>query len=515
MRQFDALRPYADIFLVVLHGAALAWWQRTKCKIKMNYKVILFTIGVLVFCIGLAELLPAYLEYHEGRANAAAFLESAFFSLFIGGLLIFSNRFTSPSLSVRQGFMLTVCSWLVMSLFAAIPLYISNLHLRFVDAFFEAISGITTTGSTVLSDLEHISPGILLWRSLIQWIGGIGVIAFAIVFLPFLRVGGMQLFQTESSDTYEKVMPRSRMVVASLLKVYVVLTVLCLLLYHKFGMGWFDAINHALTTVPTGGYSTYDTSFGHFESARLQITATVFMFLGSIPFILYVKLAFKRQFGFFKDDQVKAYLLMLSVLIPCLGLWLWTHSPYHLGESLRLAAFNIVSVVTTTGYAVTDYTSWGHFPILFFFFLTYLGACAGSTSGGLKVMRIVILVKAVKKQFRQLLYPNGVFAISYQGQPVQNRLVSTVLGFLSTYVVVNVLLSIALAMTGLDAETALSAAATSIANVGPGIGEFIGPSGNFAGLPDTAKWLLCLGMLAGRLEILTVMVLFAKDYWNP
>ncbi len=481
---------------------------------SMSLRLVNFTVGVIIVCIGIAELIPALVEYFARSENAPAFINSAILSVFLGGALIFANRFQHRSISIREAFLLTTLSWFLMSVFAALPLYMSSLNLRFVDAFFEALSGVTTTGSTVLSDLDNMSPGILLWRSMTQWIGGIGIIAFAIAFLPFLRIGGMQLFRTESSDQYEKVMPRSRAVILSLVKIYIAITILCAILYRLFGMNWFDAINHALTTVPTGGYSTHDASFGYFESSALKIIATLFMIIGGVPFILYVRWVFRGKFTFFRDDQVRAFLAMLVVFIPFIAIWLWLNSEYQLGESLLLSAFNIVSVITTTGYATADYTAWGPFSITFFFFLTYLGGCAGSTSGGLKVMRIVIVSKAVARQLNQLIYPHGVFSIKYQGGAVDSSLVITVLGFLATYVIANVALSLALGWAGLDYSTAISAAATAIANVGPGIGDIIGPSGNFSTLPDTAKWLICAGMFVGRLEILTVMILFTRDYWR-
>jgi len=347
-----------------------------------------------------------------------------------------------------------------------------------------------------------------------QWIGGIGIVAFAIVVLPFLRIGGMQLFQAESSDRSEKVMPKTGDVVLSLFKIYCGLTFLCILTYHTLGMSWFDALNHALTTLSTGGYSTHDASFGFFKGAPLQYAGTLFMLAGGLPFVLYVKLVYHGRFMFWKDEQVKTILAMLLAFTAVLTLWLSAHSDYAILDSLRLCAFNVVSIVTTTGYATSDYLLWGPLAVTMFFFLTYLGACAGSTTGGLKVMRLVIVSKAVSRHFRTLLYPHGTFTMRYQGRPVERSVILTVLGFLCLYVVANTFLTFALTLTGLDFATAVSGAATALANVGPGVGNIIGPSGNFSALPDISKWLLCTGMLLGRLEILTVIVLFSFDFWN-
>lgn len=481
----------------------------------MKSNIISFTIGVLLIVVGVAELIPAFVDWHRANYdNAVAFLMCSVVSLFFGGVLVLSNASYEPTLTIRQTFLLTTLSWFSMSFFASFPFYLSDLHLSFTDSFFEALSGITTTGSTVLSGLDTMSHGILIWRSMTQWIGGIGIVAFAIVFLPFLRIGGMQLFQTESSDRSEKVMPRSHALILSLFQVYCLLTILCMVVYYVLGMSWFDALNHALTTIPTGGYSTHDASFGYFNSTPLQLAASLFMLLGGIPFVLYVKLLFQGRVAFLQDDQVRTILSMIIVFAAILTMWLVYHSDYSVIDSFRYVVFNIVSVVTTTGYATTDYTLWGAFPIMFFFFLTYMGACAGSTTGGLKVMRLVIAVKTVNKQLKALIYPHGVFTVRYQGRPVDRNVAITVVSFLVLYVASNAVLTMALSLTGLDFSTAISGAATAIANVGPGIGDIIGPAGNFSTLPGTAKWLLCAGMLIGRLEIMTVILLFRYEFWR-
>ncbi len=480
----------------------------------MKLDIVGLTIGILLNVLGVFQLVPALVDWHADHSNADAFLLGAFIAIFFGSMLVLVNWHEDRTIGFRQAFLLTTSSWFFMSLFAAVPLYLSDLDIRFVDAFFEAVSGISTTGSTVLVGLDDMSQGILLWRSMMQWIGGVGIVAFAIVFLPFLRIGGMQLFQTESSDRSEKVMPRSSAIIISLVLVYSALTVICAVAYRGLGMNAFDAINHAMTTISTGGFSTHDQSFGYFDDISLQLTATLFMLIGGIPFVIYVRLVFQGRMVFFDDDQVRTIVPLLSVFIAGLTIWLWTNSDYGFLDSFRYVAFNVVSVITTTGYATIDYTLWGPFAAAFFFFITYLGACAGSTSGGLKVMRLVIVAKSVGRQLNELLYPNGVFTQRYQGRRIGPRIEMIVLGFLGMYVLANVVLTLALTLLGLDFVTAISAAATSLANVGPGIGSTIGPAGNFASLPDPAKWLLCLGMLLGRLEILTVIVLFTFEYWQ-
>ena len=480
----------------------------------MKFQIVGYTLGILITILGLAEAVPGFVDLRVGHDNAWVFFFNSFLCLFFGGSLVLSNRGGEVIMQPRQIFLLTPASWFLGSLFAALPLYMSDLDITFVDAFFEGASGITTTGATVLHGLDTMSPGILVWRSMTQWIGGIGVIAFAIVLLPYLKVGGMQLFRSEASGHTEKVMPRSTEIVGSLVKIYLLLTAMCAAAYFALGMGGFEAINHAMTTISTGGFSTHDASFGFYDQASLHYAASLFMLLGALPFVLYIRLLFQQKFLFLKDEQVVTLFWILMAVFIILTAWLWMTSSYTFGTSLQYVVFNVISVITTTGFATTDYTSWGGFSILMFLTLTYMGACAGSTSGGIKVMRLVIAAKVVARQFKVLLYPNGTFILNYQGRKLDNKIVMPVLGFLSLYVLANVVLTIALASTGVDFETALSGAATALANVGPGIGDEIGPSGNFVHLPDAAKWMLSVGMIIGRLELLTVLVLLSPQYWR-
>lgn len=478
-----------------------------------KFQLIGFTLGVLLLILGTAMLLPAIVDYHDDHVNSHIFLESAMIAWFFGGGLFFSFHGTREPLTLRQAFLLTTLSWVATSIICAMPLWLSDLDISFTDAFFESVSGVTTTGSTVLSGLDNMSRGVLLWRSITQGIGGIGIIAFVIILLPLLKIGGMQLFHTESSDVSDKALPRTAAVVKSLLLAYAMLTGFCGLSYYIYGMSGFDAINHALTTLSTGGYSTHDASFGYF-STTLQRICTFFMFLGGLPFVLYVRMMRHNYFAFHKDPQVKVFaalVFVLSIMMMFDMVWRTDMTP---GTAFHHALFNIVSAMTTTGYATTDYLQWGPFCTILFFFITYLGACAGSTSGGIKMVRIIVATKALGAQFKRLIYPHGTFLITYEGRAVEPRVVYGVLGFLFVYVVSNLALTIALSMTGLDFETAISGAATAIANVGPGIGDIIGPAGNFSSVSPLAKWLLSAGMIIGRLEIMTVLVLFTPAFWK-
>ncbi len=480
----------------------------------MRFQIVGYTIGILLLVLGVALLVPAVLDINDDHANAQVFLGSAALAYFFGGALYLSFRDFEPKIDTKLAYVLTATSWLVMSLFCAVPYYFSDLDISYTDALFESVSGITTTGATVLTGLDDVSRGILMWRAITQWIGGIGVVAFAIFFLPFLRIGGMQLFQTESSDRSEKVMPRTSLVISGLLKIYCGLTLLCAATYYMLGMNAFDAIAHSMTTIPTGGFSTHDASYAFFDSAALDYACILFMALAGLPFMLYIKMVYRNKFEFAQNSQVRGFLGLFAVVTAILSLWLWQNSGYAFGEALRYSAFSIMSILTTTGYRTTDYSLWGPFVVVLFFLLTYLGACAGSTAGGIKTMRLVVSFAALQRQLKSLIYPNGVFAVKYQKKQLPVSVMQAVTGFLCLYVTTNVVLTLALALTGLDFITAVSGAATAIANVGPGLGDIIGPYGNYSSISAAAKWLLCAGMVLGRLEIVTVLVLFTPNFWK-
>jgi trk system potassium uptake protein TrkH len=457
---------------------------------------------------------PFLMDYADGHINAEAFGMTGAFTVFVGGALCIGNRGFSKRLSIRNAFLLTVSSWLVVCFFAALPLIFSDLDLSLTDAVFEAVSGVTTTGATILSGLDQISRGIILWRAIMQWIGGIGIIAFAMILLPFLQIGGMQLFRSESSDQSEKIMPKTFDVVLSIVLVYIVLTAGCTLAYFALGMGKFEALIHALTTVPTGGFSSHDASFGYYDSYALHMAAAIFMVLGGVPFILYVKYVYQGRFDFLKDEQVRTYAIILALVTAMLSVYLWNSDTYGAADAFRYAFFHVASIITTTGYATTDYNLWGPFATALFLFITYIGACAGSTAGGIKMLRINIAFQALNRHFKKLIYPSGIFSARYERRALADDVIHGVMGFLFLYVFFNVMLTVALAFTGLDFVSAITGAATAIANVGPGLGETIGPAGNFAALNDTAKWLLCFGMILGRLEVMTVLVLITPSFWN-
>ena len=480
----------------------------------MQVRPVLFILGILLATLGLAMAVPLAVDFARGQPNWSSFAYSAMACEMVGGILIVSTMFDPLKLSLRQGFLLTTLSWFTLSAFGALPFFLGEPGVSYTDAFFEASSGLTTTGSTVLVHLDNLSAGILMWRALLQWMGGIGIIVMAIAMLPYLSVGGMQLFRMESSDQSEKILPRAAQLATATVVAYLVLSVLCAASYWLAGMTTFDAIIHSMTTISTGGYSTYDASLGHFSNTSIQWIATFFMTAGALPFVVYIRAIRERPSVFWKDSQVRHFLSGLAAVIVVLAFWLWAARGVGVWDCLRLAAFNVVSIVTTTGFASADYSQWGAFATIIFFFLTFVGGCTGSTSGGIKILRLELAGIAIGNQLHRQLIPHGVFPVKYMGRSLPEEVTESVMNFLFVFIGVFVALVSGLSVLGLDFLTAASGAATAIANVGPGLGDIIGPAGNFAALPDAAKWMLTAGMLMGRLEFLTVLVIFTRFFWR-
>ncbi|MDE0815432.1 MAG: TrkH family potassium uptake protein [Alphaproteobacteria bacterium] len=464
--------------------------------------------------LAVAMCLPAIFDLIIGNPNWQVFLLAAALTLFIGIMLVLMTRDNVRKISIRQAFVLTTVVWVVIPSFAALPLAFADLQLSYTDAFFEAMSGLTTTGSTVMLGLDSTPPGILLWRALLQWLGGIGIIAMAIVILPLLQVGGMQLFRMESSDTSDKVMPRTTQIVTYISVLYVALTVLCAVLYWAGGMSGFDAVTHAMTTIATGGFSTHDASVGYFNSPAIDATATMFMLIGGMPFVLYLQALRGAPLRLIRDSQVRWFLA--TVVIAVLSMWFYLVGDLEgqVFKNFFRVAFNVVSVITGTGYSTEDYSAWGPFAVSVLFFLMFVGGCAGSTTCGIKIFRFQVLCATAKNQMYRLLQPHGVFIPYYNRRPIPETVTESVMGFFFLYALAFAVIAMGLGLLGLDFLTAASGAATAISNVGPGLGPRIGPAGTFATLPDAAKWLLSFGMLLGRLELFTVLVLLVPSFWR-
>ena len=472
---------------------------------------MLQTIALIAALLGGLMLFPAVADFLAGNPDWQVFAVSAAAILFTGGLVYSAMRKLKTELELRQIFIFVPLIWFIACVIGAIPLFLSGLDLSLTDAFFESASGFTTTGSTVLTGLDHLPPGILLWRSMVQWIGGLGVVVMGLVLLPSMRSGGQQLFLLESSDRSEKPFAHARLFAERIAMVYLLLTLACAISYWMLGMSLFDAFNHAMTTVSTGGYSTSDGSMGSFGTTAILLTATVFMFLGGLPFIFLIRLAAGR---FEKEVQIGYFIAMIAGAALAVLVTLILAGEPASGKQIVHVLFNVVSIITTTGYASEDYLTWGPAAIAVFFFLTFVGGCSGSTSGGYKQFRFVIVRQVIADSLAKTFRPHQVSRLKYGDRILDSEVVTSVMIFSFLYGGTFIIFAIIYGVLGLDFETAISGSATAIANVGPGIGSIIGPAGNFSTLSDPIKWMLCFEMIVGRLEIMSVYVLLVPSFWK-
>ena len=471
--------------------------------------------GRFTLVMAVAMVLPATVDLLDGNPDWSVFLHSALFAAVPGGLVMLATQSGEVRFSPRLGFLLTTALWLDAALVGALPIYFSPLKVTFAGAFFEAMSGITTTGSTVLSGLDTMPRGILLWRSILQWLGGVGFIALALLLLPSLRVGGIRLFHMESSDKSEKILPRVNQIAAGIVIAYVGLSALCAISYFAAGMTMFEAVNHAMTTLATGGYSTHDASMGYYADNRaMLVIATVFMALAGLPFILFVKAVMPRRLRTLADPQVTLFFSVIAIATVVLAIIQRIEFNTKPIDALVTSAFNFVSVLTTTGYASEDYTRWGSAAIGIFLIAYFLGGCAGSTAGGIKMNRAVILWRVMRTSLARLITPHAVVKTRYGRDEVSTEAAQTVLVFFFLFIATLVFGTMALMLLGHEFVTAFSSAITALSNVGPGLGEIVGPSGNFSSLDDPSLWIMSYLMLAGRLEIVTVMILMTPVFWS-
>jgi len=471
-------------------------------------------VGLLVAVLGLAMIIPILVDLAEGRGQWWVFVESALITTLGGGMIaLASANGVREGLTIQQTFMLTTGVWLMLPLFGALPFVLGATEASVTDAMFEAMSGLTTTGATVLTGLEDLPKGLLIWRGILQWLGGIGIVVVAMVFLPELRVGGMQIFKSESFDTFGKILPRAGQIATQISVIYLWLTLACMLSYLALGMSTFDATVHALTTVSTGGFSNYDASFSTF-SGPAEYVAVIFMILAALPFVRYVQLINGNPVALHRDPQVRGFFMTMTFLVVIVFFVLRSGTTYESERVLREALFNITSIISGTGYASADYMQWGSFAVALFFFIGLIGGCAGSTTCSIKIFRYQLLFASIRAQLRRIRSPHGVFTPRYDGRPVGADVLSSVMSFFMFFVVSLGLISVALSLTGLDFVTSVSGAAAALANIGPGLGEIIGPAGNFSSLNDTAKWILIIAMWIGRLELMAVYVMFTAKFWR-
>lgn len=480
----------------------------------MDIRPVMMILGILLATLSVGMCIPALVDAMRGNPDWQVFAVSAGLTLFVGVSLTLTSSTGRIKLNVRQAFVMTALSWLVLTVFAALPFMFSELKLSYTDAFFEAMSGITTTGSTVITGLDGAPPGILLWRGILQWLGGLGIVVMAIAVMPMMGVGGMQMFKIEAFDTGEKVLPRAAQISLALVLIYTALTLIWIALLWWAGMTPFEAVVHSMTTISTGGYSTSDASVGHFDSWSIDIITTLGMLVGGMPFLLFLQVIRGKPMQLWRDEQVRGYLTIATAIVLVVAALLWFETGMEPATALRYSAFNVVSVMTGTGYTNHDYGLWGTFALPIFFFTMFIGGCAGSTTCGIKIFRFQVLYAAARVQVRHLLQPHGVFIPYYNHRPIPDEVIMSVLTFFFVFALSFAFLALGLGMLGLDFMTAVSSAATAISNVGPGLGPIVGPSGTFQSLPDAAKWLLSGGMLLGRLELFTILVLFSRTFWR-
>ncbi len=479
-----------------------------------SWAPVAVVVGTLTQAFGVAMILPAIVEYISGGKDVPGFLLSSLFTIFAGILIYRLTPSKALKFTLRQAFLATTCSWVTITFFGALPFLFTSVDLTLTDALFESMSAITTTGSTVITGLDFQSYGVLFWRSLLQWLGGLGIIVISVAAFPTLQLGGLQLFKAESFSAPDQILPRASKISGQIILIYVCATFICLSMYMLFEMPSFDAINHGMTTVATGGMSTRDASIGAFGNLRIEIVATFFMIFGSIPFPLYVQFFSGRIKPIYYDSQVRFFLKILAVFI----LMMWAYQEFmqvDIGfHAFVKSAFNVTSIMTGTGYASTDYTLWGPFSVSIFFVIMFIGGCASSTSCGVKIFRVQVIYEVIRRHIHQVVYPNAVFTMRYNGRLLPEQVAASVISFFIVYFFSFLFISIALSFTGLDTLTAFSAAGSAISNVGPGLGAVIGPAGTYASLSDPSKWILTFAMLLGRLELFAILIFFLPQFWQ-
>ena len=476
-----------------------------------NYKTVFFTLGILQIILGIFMLIPIIVQFLYNEIDSS-FFGASIITIIFGTLFFLSNLDHEKKLNLQQAFLLTALSWLSIAIFGSLPFVFSNLDFSFTNAFFESMSGITTTGSTIISNLEDMPKSILLWRAILQWLGGIGIIVMAITLMPIMNVGGMQLFKVSNNDSSEKILPKSKEIALRLIYIYSILTALCGMTYYFFGMNSFDSLTHSMTTIATGGFSNYNESIGYFDNISIEIVSMIFIILGSLPFIAYIKFLNGNKSIFTSDVQIKTFLKIIFFSVIILSIYLTFND--QLEFNFRLIFFNIISILTGTGYVNAQFDNWGGFSLVLFLILMFIGGCAGSTTCGVKIFRIQILFIFISNQLKKIIYPKGIFVIKYDQNPIDNKFIASVISFIFMYLIIFFIMSALLSLTGLDFITSISGAATSISNVGPGLGSIIGPNGNFSTLPEISKWILTVGMILGRLELFAILVLFLPSFWR-
>ena len=479
----------------------------------IGYKQIFYVLGLLLILMGMAMLIPASVDIIYNNKDWEVFVLSSAIAIFLGGLMSIPTRDVGGNLNKRELLILIPLAWITMPSIATLPIYTSELGLSFTDAYFESLSGMTTTGATILSNLDNAPPGILLWRSILQWMGGIGIVIMASGLLPIAQVGGMQLLQLEFDSRMEKILPRTAQLSLVIVLLYSAITLVCACLYFIFGMSGFDAINHAMTTVATGGYSTHDASIGYFNNDKIVITSIIFMIISSFSFVMIITTE-RGQIGeLFRDVQAKWLITILST-VTIYMVYKNINSFDNLYDNILHTTFTITSLITGTGYTTFNYNLWGTVTVPLLVLIMIMGGSAGSTTCGIKMFRLKIMFETINSYLKNLIQPNGVFLPYYGKKSISQDVSISVIGYLVVFLFTLLIFTIIFSALGYDIVTALSAASSALSCVGPGIGEIIGPNNNYGDVSTSFKWVFTFGMLIGRLEIFTVLVLLSPSFWN-
>ena len=479
-----------------------------------NFKPIALVGGTVICAVGFLLFIPLITEIIYQTESWQLYAVPILLYLIVGGSMVITNRNVELKISTKEAFIITSLSWILLSILCAVPFIYTQSNLSVVDSIFESMSGITTTGATIITNLDELPKGILIWRALLQWLGGIGIIVIALVILPFLRIGGMQLFHLEGDDPYEKFLPKISSVVSKIIIVYLTLTFLLALLYYIYGMNLFDAIAHSFTTISTGGFSTHNDSFAYFKSNAILNIAIIFMIIGSIPFLLLAQTTLTNIFNIIKDHQVRLFLIILIISITIIYFFAKNYVDGNMLHQLSTISFNTISIISGTGYVSDNFENWGNYASVLFLFLMFIGGCAGSTTGGLKVFRFQILFKYIILHLKKMLQPHMVISAKFNGKTVPESTFESVMTLFFIYIITFVISALLLSFSGIDFLTCISAAASAISNVGPGLGDIIGPEGNYSTLNNYSKFVLIVTMFLGRLEMLTIFILFLPSFWK-
>jgi len=480
----------------------------------LDLRPVGYVLGLLTIVLGAAMLFPMALDLADGNRNWQAFAVSSALAIALGGsIALASANFDMRQMSVREAFLLTTATWSVLPMVGAIPFVLGQPDVSLTDAYFEAVSGMTTTGATMFHDLDTLPRGVNLWRGALQWLGGLGIVIVALIFLPVMRVGGMQFFRSEGFDTLGKVLPRAIDISRGLLTAYVVLTLACAASYGALGMDWYEASVHAMTTLATGGFSTTDASFAAF-SGPAEYAAVTFMILGAVPFIRFIQLANGDPWAMVRDVQVRAFVRWIAYACGAVIMWRLVMMGHDPEPAVRESLFNVVSLFTGTGYSSADITTWGSFSFAVIFVVGLIGGCTASTGCSVKVFRYLVLKEALITQLRLLASPRTVTAPRLGGRPIERDVIDSVITFTVLFFLTLAVSAVVLSLTGLETQTAITAAWTAVANIGPAYGPEVSASGSMEAFPTPAKWIMIFCMLVGRLELLAVFVLFTTAFWR-